>query len=140
MLYRVSLLAAVGLYGCAEEPQTIVAYPAPIHYETRIYTGTAPPAAALPPTEARPAPPEPSRQRMLVLQTHKLDRPSEVVGIVDAHEDGGREELALDELRRKAAALGADAVVGVDFHHAEAAGQPLHLSGLAVRYVSGSAQ
>lgn len=126
MRLRLSLIAAVASAGCAEEPQLIVAYPAPAHYETRVYPST-PPVVA----EA-----DESTRRILILQTRKLDRPAEVVGIVDAHEASGREEIALDELRRKAAAIGADAVVGVEFHHAESNGEPLHLSGLAVRYVS----
>lgn len=137
MRLPITLLAAATLAGCADEPQTIIAYPAPAHYETRVYTsaqsthvGEEPPVAAA----------DASTRRVLILQTRKLDRPAEVVGIVDAHEEGGREEVALDELRRKAAAVGADAVVGVEFHHAESAGEPLHLSGLAVRYISGGAR
>jgi hypothetical protein len=31
--------------------------------------------------------------------------------------------------------MGADAVVGVEFHHGEGEGQPTHLSGLAVRFI-----
>lgn len=125
MRSTVFLLAALAVAGC-DEPQTVIAYPAPVRYETRVYSAPAVVAST-----------EDSSRRVLILQTRKLDRPAEVVGIVDAHEDGGREEVALDELRRKAAALGADAVVGVEFHHAESAGTPLHLSGLAVRYVTG---
>ena len=125
MRLRLLFSAAVLSAGCAEEPQTIIAYPAPAHYETRVYPQT-PPVAG----EA-----DESTHRILILQTRKLDRPAEVVGIVDAHEASGREEIALDELRRKAAAIGADAVVGVEFHHAESSGEPIHLSGLAVRYV-----
>jgi len=138
MRLPISLMAAaaiVALVGCAEEPQTVIAYPAPGHYETRVYT-----TEQHGPVEPQVAVPEESVRRILILQTRKLDRPAEVVGIVDAHEDNGREAVALDELRRKAAALGADAVVGVEFHHAESHGEPLHLSGLAVRYVSGGAR
>lgn len=131
MHLRLTLLAAVASAGCAEEPQTIIAYPAPAHYETRVYTSSGPPLVG-----EQVAPPDEGTRRILILQTRKLDRPAEVVGIVDAHEPTGREEVALDELRRKAAAIGADAVVGVEFHHAESNGEPLHLSGLAVRYVA----
>ncbi len=73
---------------------------------------------------------------VLILQSTHLDRPSEVVGIVDVHEEMGHHEAALDALRRKAAAMGADAVVGVEFHHSDSHGEPTHLSGLAVRFVS----
>jgi uncharacterized protein YbjQ (UPF0145 family) len=47
----------------------------------------------------------------------------------------GSHEAALDVVRRRAAELGADAVVGVEFHHGEGDGQPTHLSGLAVRFL-----
>jgi hypothetical protein len=77
--------------------------------------------------------------KVLVLQTTKLDRYAEVVGVVDVHEAMGSDQAALALLRRKAAAMGADAVVGVEFHHGEAEGEPTHLSGMAVRFVpSGS--
>lgn len=74
--------------------------------------------------------------QILILQTTHLDRPAEVVGVVDAHEEMGNHDAALDDMRRKAAALGADAVVGVEFHHGEAPGEPTHLSGLAVRFIA----
>jgi hypothetical protein len=76
--------------------------------------------------------------RILVLQTTKLDRYAEVVGVVDVHEAMGTEQAALATLRRKAAAMGADAVIGVEFHHGESEGEPTHLSGMAVRFVSPS--
>jgi uncharacterized protein YbjQ (UPF0145 family) len=58
----------------------------------------------------------------------------EAMGIVDAHEKPGHHEEALQELREAAAAVGAEAVVGVEFHHGEGHGEVSHLSGLAVRY------
>jgi hypothetical protein len=131
MRLGISVLAMVTLVGCPEEPAATIAYPIPAHYETRVYVT---PGAHEPPMSVSV---DENVRRILILQTRKLDRPAEVVGIVDAHEDGDREDLALDELRRKAAAIGADAVVGVEFHHAESKGEPLHLSGLAVRYTSG---
>ena len=45
---------------------------------------------------------------VLVLQTTKLDRYAEVVGVVDVHEGMGDERVALQRLREKAAAMGAD--------------------------------
>src|SRR5437763_1968594 len=59
--------------------------------------------------------------------------PSEVVAAVDVHERPGRQDEALRALRAQAAALGAEAVVGVEFHHGDD-GKPTHLSGLAVRF------
>jgi hypothetical protein len=75
---------------------------------------------------------------VVVLQTTKLDRYAEVIGLVDVHEAMGTEQAALAALRAKAAALGADAVIGVEFHHGEADGEPTHLSGMAVRFVPAS--
>lgn len=72
---------------------------------------------------------------ILVTTARKLDRPTEVVGVIDEHEPSGRQDAAFALLRRRAAAMGADAVVGVEFHHGEEKGEPTHLSGLAVRYV-----
>jgi hypothetical protein len=89
-------------------------------------TTTPAPATDMQPTEA---------SSVLVLQTTKLDRYAEVVGVVDVHEGMGDERLALQRLREKAAAMGADAVVGVEFHHGEGEGEPTHLSGMAVRFV-----
>ena len=73
--------------------------------------------------------------RVVVLQGKHLDRPAEVVGVVDAHEEMGKHEAALWTLKSKAAAMGADAVVGVEFNHGEGSGEPTHLSGLAVRFL-----
>jgi uncharacterized protein YbjQ (UPF0145 family) len=92
-------------------------------------------AALAPPSAAVVAAPAQS-SRVLILQSTHLDRMSEVVGVVDVHEEMGRHEEALEELRRAASALGADAVVGVEFHHGEGEGEPTHLSGLAVRFLS----
>lgn len=77
----------------------------------------------------------PSTEDGIVVTTaRKLDRPTEVVGVIDEHEPSGRQDAAFALLRRRAAAMGADAVVGVEFHHGEESGEPTHLSGLAVRY------
>jgi hypothetical protein len=73
--------------------------------------------------------------KVLVLQGSHLDRPAEVVGVVDAHLKVGDQDAALAALRRRAAEMGADAVVGVEFHHGEGPSEPIHLSGLAVRFL-----
>jgi uncharacterized protein YbjQ (UPF0145 family) len=57
----------------------------------------------------------------------------ESLGPVDVHEPMHSEEEALDMLRRRANDLGAEAVLGVEFHHGEGGPAPTHLSGLAVR-------
>ncbi len=73
--------------------------------------------------------------RILVLEGKHLPRQAEVVGVVDAHEAMGKQDAALWLLKQKAAAMGADAIVGVEFHHGEGEGEPTHLSGLAVRFL-----
>jgi uncharacterized protein YbjQ (UPF0145 family) len=68
-----------------------------------------------------------------VLQSGALECPSEVLGLVDIHEPVESVDRALEILRRKAAKVGAEAVIGVEFHHGEPGEEPTHLSGMAVR-------
>jgi uncharacterized protein YbjQ (UPF0145 family) len=72
--------------------------------------------------------------RVEVRESENSDREMEALGVVDAHENPGHHDEALRELREEGAALGADAVVGVEFHHGEGDGAVSHLSGVAVRY------
>ena len=58
---------------------------------------------------------------------------SEALGLVDVHRGTRTQEQALNVLRQKAARLGADKVIGVEFHHGEAEEDTSHLSGVAVR-------
>lgn len=121
----VPLVAA--LAGCAhDEPgQTIVVHPTPVVLEAN---GTTPSGGDMAVTR--------DGGHIQVLPTKRPDRPSEVVGVVDAHVPGGDHERALLILKQKAAELGADAVIGVDFAHGEGhAGEPVHLSGMAIRYL-----
>lgn len=128
------------LAGCANEyhpeyhPQSTYTYEQSVSYPTVFQVeGEAPLAtgnASLPTAAAMGDP-----SNVLVLQSTHLDRPAEVVGVVDAHLPMGSHDSALDVLRRRAASMGADAVVGVEFHHGEGEGQPTHLSGLAVRFI-----
>jgi uncharacterized protein YbjQ (UPF0145 family) len=72
--------------------------------------------------------------KVFLTESNSVGRETEALSIVDAHEQPGHHEEALAELRARAAALGADAVVGMEFHHGEGHGDRLHLSGMAVRY------
>ena len=56
----------------------------------------------------------------------------EVLGLVDVHEDVANATEALKELKLRAAELGAEAVIGVDFEHGDGH-EATHLSGMAVR-------
>jgi hypothetical protein len=133
------LLVVAALAGCASEyhpeyhPQTTTSYQQIVSYPTNVFMNASPPMAAAASEGATTTQGDPSR--VLVLQSTHLDRPSEVLGVVDAHVPMGGHDKALEVLRRRAAALGADAVVGVEFHHGEGEGEPTHLSGLAVRFL-----
>lgn len=75
-------------------------------------------------------------KKMVVLQAQDAGRPTEVIGVIDVHEPTGEHDAALQTLRERAALIGADAVIGIEFHHedGEAKGIETHLSGLAVRF------
>ena len=128
MLGRISLALCLGLVACdtiepPAAPPPPVSYSQTVNYNTNVFSGGQ--RAVVDTTSAA---------GVLILQSTKLDRPAEVVGVVDVHEPMPSEDAALAKLREKAAAMGANAVVGVEFHHGEGAGEPTHLSGLAVRF------
>lgn len=128
---------AVACAACASEyhpdyhPETATTYSQTVNYGTIIAGGG---AGAPHDKPALAGGRDPSR--ILVLQGTHLDRPAEVIGVVDAHLAVGDQDAALAALRTRAAQMGADAVVGVEFHHGEGAGEPIHLSGLAVRFLA----
>ncbi len=119
---------------CASEyhpdyhPETATSYSQTINYGTIV-------ASSTPTQEATTMIHGRDPSKVLILQGTHLDRPAEVVGVVDAHLKVGDQDAALAALRKRAAEMDADAVVGVEFHHGEAAGEPIHLSGLAVRFL-----
>ena len=99
-----------------------------------------------------PSAPAVDSSHVLVLQG-SAERPCEVLGLVDVHGRMGEEGEALGRLRDRAAQMGADAVLYVEFHHggehhhedgdedaavdeSADADDPmaLHLSGEAVRF------
>ncbi len=84
------------------------------------------PAAAVQKAQAKPA------AKIAVLESKNVKRKTELIGFLDVSGDKGHREAALEALRAKAAAMGADAIVGVEFH--EGNGEPGHYSGVAVRY------
>lgn len=135
MLRRVApVLAAAALCAACDtvppaETPPIVSYPETVNYNTNVYAGSSPT------TRAGPAIDSDAVSRVAILPTSKPERPAEVIGVVDVHEPMANEAAALQRLKEKAAALGADAVLGVEFHHGEETG-PTHLSGLAVRYTT----
>jgi hypothetical protein len=140
---RTALLAIAGsiaLAGCMSEyhpeyhPESTTRYEQNVSYPTTVLAvGGSTSGAADPPATGLAARGDASR--VLVLEGTHLDRPAEVVGVIDAHMPMGSHDAALDLVRRRAVQMGADAVVGVEFHHGEGEGQPTHLSGLAVRFL-----
>ena len=70
--------------------------------------------------------------KVRVLPNNEVGCVTEALGLVDVHEKASTSEQALDELRVEAAKLGADAVIGVEFEHADGK-RATHLSGMAVR-------
>jgi hypothetical protein len=139
-LASLGIAALLGAGGCASEyhpeyhPQSSYSVSQTVSYPTTIFqVGGGSPATSNSPAEAQPARGDPSH--VLVLESTHLDRPAEVVGVVDMHVPMGSHDSSLALLRRRAAEMGADAVVGVEFHHGEGEGQPTHLSGLAVRFL-----
>jgi uncharacterized protein YbjQ (UPF0145 family) len=71
--------------------------------------------------------------KVKVIQNDHIECPTKLVGLVDIHEPVESVDQALTVLRRKAAKMGAEAVLGVEFHHGEPGEEPTHLSGMAVR-------
>jgi hypothetical protein len=76
----------------------------------------------------------PAQRAVIVLVDKHVDRPTEVLGVFDFHSAETSEDKGFDELRRRAAAMGADAVIGAEFEHGDDGG-PSHLSGMAVRFL-----
>ena len=133
------IAVAIPLAGCASEyhpeyhPESSYRYEQNVSYPTTVLAvgGPAPVATEAPGIAA----PQGDASHILVLEGTHLDRPAEVVGVIDAHMPMGSHDAALALVRRRAAQMGADAVVGVEFHHGDGPGEPTHLSGLAVRFL-----
>ncbi len=60
----------------------------------------------------------------------------DILEVVDLHTHASSEDKGFDELRRRAAQLGGDAVIGAEFEHGDG-NEPSHLSGMIVRYSEG---
>jgi len=80
-----------------------------------------------------PASRSPELARIVVYEGKSSPRPAIVVGVIDVHTTALNSEGGFDELRRRALALGADAIISAEFHHGDDK-EPSHVSGLAIRY------
>lgn len=117
---NVIIAAAFGIVGCLPHPHE-AGHAEPRHNEH---------------VPARRRAPDPqldlAAARVDVRANTDLGCRTEVLGLVDVHEDVETTEEALLELKRRAAELGAEVVVGVDFGHGDGS-EKTHLSGMAVR-------
>ncbi len=80
---------------------------------------------------ARGTPEQAARVKVFFSGT-EVEEPTEVLGVVDVHEPATSDQQGLEIMRERAAAMHADAVVGVEFHRDDKSFTDL--SGLAVRY------
>lgn len=130
----VKLLLAASIVGCATPPP--VAQPSNVYVSSEAHasldtSGMGP----IPCADCTPVPAMTPRARTVqVLVDKRVPRPTEVVAVFDLHSQADSEDKGFDELRARAAAIGADAVIGAEFEHGEA-NEPSHLSGMAVRFL-----
>lgn len=76
----------------------------------------------------------PAIRSIMVVTDRRIPRPSEVVGVLDFHSSATSQDKGFDELRIRAAAIGADAVISAEFEHG-GGDEPSHLAGIAVRFL-----
>lgn len=89
----------------------------------------------IPCADCAPAPAmTPHARAVQVFVDKRIPRPTEVLAVFDFHSEANSEDKGFDELRARAAQIGADAVIGAEFEHGEGS-EPSHLSGMAVRFV-----
>jgi uncharacterized protein YbjQ (UPF0145 family) len=78
-------------------------------------------------------PPRPARSKVMVLKDVAITQPTEILGLVDVYEQLYDHDRALESLKAKAEALGADAIVGLEYHHGGGK-EPSRLSGTAIKF------
>src|SRR5256885_1321981 len=118
----VKILLASSLAACVPPPTA----PAAVYVSSNASASVSAPGDV---EEAMPM--TPAAHAVEVFVDKRIPRPTEVVGVLDFHSAATSEDKGLDELRARAAALGADAVNGAEFEHGEGS-EPSHLSGMAV--------
>ncbi|MBN4050133.1 hypothetical protein JYT28_00095 [Desulfobulbus sp. AH-315-M07] len=70
---------------------------------------------------------------LMLTPNASLSCATEILGVVDAHAKSAHDPAALAALRKRAKALGAEAITDVEYHHGDHEGGGVHLSGMAVR-------
>jgi len=111
---KAALLLFVLASGCAEAQPPVPQVPRPTA------APDVPPTSRGPTVRASSTCPAPTAQQCFILE------------IVDIHTEAASEAKGFEELRVRAAALRADAVIGAEFEHGEAGKS--HLAGMVVRY------
>ena len=72
-------------------------------------------------------------KNVFVTTDKNITRDCTIVAVFDVHTRAESQDKGFDELRARAAAVGADAVIGAEFEHGDG-DEPSHLSGMAVKY------
>jgi hypothetical protein len=107
-------------------PGATTAPPPPIYVSSSTSVGL--------PQSVEPSGLPPNWRGVQVFIDKRVDRPTEVIGVLDFHSDANSEDKGFDQLRARAAAMGADAVLGAEFEHGDG-DEPSHLSGIVVRFL-----
>jgi hypothetical protein len=129
----VKLVLAASLVACVPPP---AAQPANVYVSSEAHASIDPSDQATGPCpDCAPVLAMTPRARgVQVLVDKRIPRPTEVIAVFDFHSRADSEDKGFDELRARAAQLGADAVLGAEFEHGEGS-EPSHLSGMAVRFL-----
>ena len=131
----VKFALAAALAACVPPP---AAQPPNVYVSSEAHAGASIDTSDMGPipcADCTPVPAMTSRARTVqVLVDKHIPRPTELIAVFDLHSRADSEDKGFDELRARAAAIGADAVIGAEFEHGEA-NEPSHLSGMAVRFL-----
>ncbi len=122
----VKIVAAASIAACVPPPPAANPPSVYVHAGIDISDMDVPCADCIPVT--------PRARAVQVFVDKHIPRPTEVLAVFDFHTGATSEDKGFDQLRARAAAIGADAVIGAEFEHGDG-NEPSHLSGMAVRFV-----
>ena len=123
MTVKIALAAAL-LAACVTPP---AAQPQNVYVSSEAH-------ASVDTSDTPEAPMTPRAHAVQVFVDKRIPRPTEVLAVFDFHSRADSEDKGFDELRARAAQIGADAVIGAEFEHGDGE-EPSHLSGMAVRFL-----
>ena len=116
---------------CVEPPAAAPVTPIYVSSSASVHVNDSAPGQEQDPSSP---PMQAASARILILADKHVDRPTEVIGVLDFHSAATSEDKGFDELRVRAAQMGADAVIGAEFEHGDGS-EPSHLSGMVVRFL-----